>query len=69
MWTADLSGSIASETAGFPFSRMPGIPASQMNVGLWDVSSQPGVLIVRLLWKAYYQIDVKTGEITALPHS
>jgi hypothetical protein len=68
-WTADLGPSIDKEFRRFPYYRNRGMPASGINVGLWDVSLEPGTLLVRVLANHEYSIDLSTGVITELPHT
>jgi hypothetical protein len=68
-WTADLGPSIADESKDHPSFRNPSVPASRANVGLWDVSPQPGMMLVHLGGKRYYSINVRTGKFIALPHT
>jgi len=72
-WTADLGPSIAHEFEAFRYTRNPGIPASNRNVGLWDVSWDvsrwPGVILVHIRANHLYTIKVSTGEVISLPPS
>jgi hypothetical protein len=67
-WTADLSPSLEEESGLMPYFRSPGTPASNANVGLWDVLPQPGVLRVRLFRNHFYRVDLSTGAVTEIPH-
>ncbi len=68
-WTADVGPTIDHESRMFPYFRNPGTPASQRNVGLWDVSPQPGMLLVRVMANHLYAIDLSNGVIVALAHT
>lgn len=59
-WTADLNPLIAKEPH---WLRAPGLPASNGNVGLWDVSFRPGQLVVRLIANHLYSFDLDTGAL------
>ena len=68
-WTADLGPSIDEESSHFPYFRNPGIPASRMNVGLWDVYVQSDEIFFQVFANHIYGIDMSTGEVIGLPHT
>jgi hypothetical protein len=68
-WTTAVGPLVAAELEEFPYFRNPGIPASKYNIGLWDVSAQPGMILLQLMGNHFYGIDVDSGNTMALPHT
>jgi len=66
-WTADLGPSIAHESEAFPYFRSLGMPVSSRNVGLWDVSPRPGMLLVHILAAHSYSVNMSSGSVNRLP--
>ena len=67
-WIANLGPALDRESRRYPYFRVQQIPASQSNVGLWNVTPQPNMLRVHVLGPANYKIDLDTGAVHALPH-
>jgi hypothetical protein len=67
-WTADVGSTLAKESVAYAYTRVPGIPPSISNIGLWDVRWDGGNLLFQVLGNHFYELDAKTGAVHALDH-
>ena len=68
-WTADLGPALDRESRIYPYNRVRHIPASQSNVGLWNVIPRPDMLRVHVMGVTSFRIDLDTGQVRLLPHA